>query len=92
MPRHRYRHVLAATTFIVLTISLPPGRAGGQADSHGARQAIFATKAEAEAAAAQVHCQGAHRMGDQWMPCSSHGEAGGSHGGGTAAPTGPSTP
>jgi hypothetical protein len=30
-------------------------------------------------------------MGDQWMPCASHGEAEGSHGGG-AAPTRSNTP
>ena len=34
---------------------------------------LYATQAEAEAAAKQhFHCSGAHRMGSQWMPCSEH--------------------
>jgi hypothetical protein len=40
---------------------------------------MFATKAEAEAAAMQFSCKGAHKMGNQWMPCASHGEASGGH-------------
>ena len=36
---------------------------------------VFATKAEAEATAKHFNCQGAHKMGNQWMPCASHGEA-----------------
>ncbi|MDM7951834.1 MAG: hypothetical protein QUV07_01240 [Cyanobium sp. CZS 25K] len=46
-----------------------------QHEGHGAQQAVFATKAEAEAAARHFHCTGAHKMGNQWMPCASHGEA-----------------
>ena len=34
--------------------------------------ALFDTKAEAEAAAKNFNCTGAHKMGDQWMPCKSH--------------------
>lgn len=35
---------------------------------------LYATKAEAEQAAKQhFHCTGAHPMGQQWMPCASHG-------------------
>ncbi|QNI58848.1 uncharacterized conserved secreted protein (DUF3721) [Synechococcus sp. BIOS-U3-1] len=37
------------------------------------KQTIFNTKAEAEAAAPGFDCKGAHKMGNQWMPCSSHG-------------------
>ncbi len=36
-------------------------------------KSIFSTKAEAEAAAPGFNCSGAHKMGNQWMPCSSHG-------------------
>ncbi|MEB3331958.1 MAG: hypothetical protein VKI83_05650 [Synechococcaceae cyanobacterium] len=43
------------------------------------RQALFRTRAEAEAAASQFHCSGAHRMGQLWMPCAGHGQASGSH-------------
>ena len=34
--------------------------------------ALFNTKAEAEAAAKNFNCKGAHKMGDQWMPCKNH--------------------
>ncbi|MFZ9265213.1 MAG: DUF3721 domain-containing protein [Vulcanococcus sp.] len=51
--------------------------------------ALYPTKAAAELAA-KTHfgCSGAHRMGDQWMPCAEHGgnqtsqEKGGGGGGG----------
>jgi hypothetical protein len=46
----------------------------------GAVPALYATQAEAERAARlHFNCSGAHRMGDHWMPCASHG-----HGQGTA--------
>lgn len=45
-----------------------------QHTGHGAQKAVFATKAESEAAAKHFNCQGAHKMGTQWMPCASHGE------------------
>lgn len=51
---------------------------------HGAQQAVFGTKAEAEAAAKHFNCTGAHKMGNQWMPCATHGETkGGSSGHGS---------
>ena len=34
--------------------------------------ALFETKAEAEKAAKDFNCTGAHKMGDKWMPCNSH--------------------
>ena len=37
------------------------------------KKALFSTKAEAEAAAPDFNCKGAHKMGNQWMPCSAHG-------------------
>ena len=36
-------------------------------------KSIFSTQAEAEAAAPDFNCSGAHKMGNQWMPCSAHG-------------------
>ena len=33
---------------------------------------IFDTKIEAEKAAKDFNCTGAHRMGEKWMPCKSH--------------------
>tara|TARA_Y100001968_G_scaffold274053_1_gene267030 strand:- start:161 stop:361 length:201 start_codon:yes stop_codon:yes gene_type:complete len=34
--------------------------------------ALFETKQEAEQAAKNFNCTGAHKMGDKWMPCKSH--------------------
>ncbi len=34
--------------------------------------ALFNTKREAENAAKNFNCTGAHKMGDKWMPCKSH--------------------
>lgn len=38
------------------------------------KQAMFKTKAEAEAAAESFGCTGAHQMGEMWMVCSKHGD------------------
>jgi len=48
----------------------------------GGVPALYRTQAEAEKAA-QLHfnCTGAHKMGDQWMPCAKHGDT---HGSGTS--------
>jgi hypothetical protein len=46
-----------------------------QANTSGV-PALYATKAEAEVAAKKhFNCTGAHQMGKQWMPCSTHGDA-----------------
>jgi len=47
---------------------------GVAAKDHGAqpKQAMFKTKAEAEAAAPDFGCTGAHPMGDMWMVCEQH--------------------
>ena len=48
----------------------------------GGVPAMYATQAEAEKAAKlHFNCSGAHRMGNQWMPCAQHG---GAHGSGTS--------
>tara|TARA_B100000945_G_scaffold118829_1_gene94474 strand:- start:520 stop:774 length:255 start_codon:yes stop_codon:yes gene_type:complete len=38
----------------------------------GGTRALFETRAEAEKAAKDFNCKGAHQMGDKWMPCYSH--------------------
>jgi hypothetical protein len=39
----------------------------------GGVPALYATQADAEKAAKEhFQCTGAHRMGDQWMPCRKH--------------------
>ena len=40
------------------------------------KQAMFKTKKEAEAAASDFGCEGAHPMGSMWMVCSQHDKAG----------------
>jgi hypothetical protein len=45
----------------------------------GGVPAMYATQAEAEKAAKlHFNCTGAHKMGDQWMPCAQHSWAQGS--------------
>ena len=34
--------------------------------------ALFETKVEAEKAAKNFNCSGAHKMGEKWMPCKNH--------------------
>ena len=34
--------------------------------------ALFNSRAEAEKAAENFNCTGAHKMGDKWMPCQMH--------------------
>jgi len=52
------------------------------ASGSGGVPALYPTQAEAEKAARlHFHCTGAHRMGNQWMPCARHGDA---HGSGTS--------
>lgn len=44
----------------------------------GGVPAMYATKAEAEAAAKKhFNCTGAHQMGNQWMPCATYGQSNG---------------
>ena len=47
------------------------------AHEHGGqpKQAMFKTRAEAEAAAAGFGCKGAHPMGEMWMVCEKHGQS-----------------
>ena len=46
---------------------------GCSSDSNPSRtQSIFDTKTEAEKAAKNFNCVGAHKMGDKWMPCEKH--------------------
>ena len=33
---------------------------------------LYETKEQAEKEAYKFSCEGAHRMGDKWMPCSMH--------------------
>ena len=37
---------------------------------------LFETRTEAEKAAKDLNCTGAHQMGNKWMPCKSHDDHG----------------
>jgi hypothetical protein len=68
--------LLAVAAAVAATVcGAPAVLAAPDPAAHGGTKATFATKAEAEAAAKHFHCTGAHKMGDQWMPCASHGDA-----------------
>tara|TARA_B100000579_G_scaffold320551_1_gene270158 strand:+ start:70 stop:282 length:213 start_codon:yes stop_codon:yes gene_type:complete len=41
-------------------------------DQRRGTPALFDTKLEAEKAAKNFNCTGAHKMGEKWMPCKSH--------------------
>ena len=66
---------IACSSLIVLFGLSGPGVLAGH---HGdqPKQAMFKTKAEAEAAAPGFGCEGAHQMGTMWMVCAEHSEAG----------------
>jgi len=60
-------------------LAVLPLLGGGAQANTPAVPAVYATKAEAETAARKhFNCTGAHRMGNQWMPCAKHGQASGS--------------
>ena len=63
---------------LALASACLPSLACAQTTNAGAVPAMYATKAEAEAAAKKhFNCTGAHPMGNQWMPCATHGQSSG---------------
>ena len=58
-------------TTIIISISFSLMGCSGNTKTNET-PALFETKAEAEEAAKDFNCTGAHRMGDKWMPCQSH--------------------
>ena len=44
----------------------------GNDSNEEAEKALFKTRTEAVNAAPRFNCQGAHKMGDLWMPCEKH--------------------
>lgn len=66
------QHVLLPLSAAVLAL-LPLAALANPPAGGGAVPALYATKAEAEKAARlHFNCTGAHRMGQQWMPCAQH--------------------
>ena len=58
---------------VVAAMTLTTGSVRAQHDHSKPRQAMFPTRAEAEAAAPEFGCSGAHQMGEMWMVCAKHG-------------------
>ena len=58
-------------TTIIISISFSLMGCSGNPNTNGT-PALFETKAEAENAAKDFNCTGAHKMGNQWMPCENH--------------------
>ena len=68
--RVSFRNSRWLTLALALGVLLP----GAATAQHETVPALYPSQAEAEKAAKlHFHCTGAHRMGDQWMPCSVHG-------------------
>ena len=59
--------------FTVLIMSLSFSLMGCSSNSESnSTRALFDTRKEAENAAKDFNCRGAHKMGEKWMPCKSH--------------------
>ena len=56
---------------VIFSISFALMGCSGHSQQRGT-PALFDTKIEAEKAAKDFNCTGAHRMGEKWMPCKSH--------------------
>jgi len=69
------RPFVPLASLVLLSSSVPVEALAQKSSSGSAVVATYATKAEAEKAAKQFHCTGAHQMGDRWMPCDRHGDA-----------------
>ena len=61
-------------TTIIISISFSlMGCSGNNSQTNGT-PTLFSTKADAEKAAKDFNCTGAHKMGEKWMPCKSHAD------------------
>ena len=64
---HKLIHsLLLCFYFLTLGCSSP--------SKEGKVKALFNSRSEAEKAAKEFNCSGAHKMGDKWMPCKNHGK------------------
>jgi hypothetical protein len=69
------RPSLPLASVLLVAFFVPIEAFAEKPSSGSAVPATYATKAEAEKAAKQFHCTGAHQMGDRWMPCDRHGDS-----------------
>jgi hypothetical protein len=79
MPNRSSPWVVQAAAVLGANLLLSAAGLAAPAAGTGGVPALYPTQAEAEKAARlHFNCTGAHRMGNQWMPCAKHGEAQGS--------------
>ena len=64
------RNLLLSFAFITV-FSIPLSACSNDPKESGI-PALFETKEEAQKAAKDFGCTGAHKMGDKWMPCEKH--------------------
>lgn len=76
MPRWFALPLLLIGSCLSSTTGASAAQPGSSPSGPGAVVAMYATRAEAEAAAPTFGCKGAHRMGSHWMPCALHPAAG----------------
>jgi hypothetical protein len=77
VPKASLQRLAATLAGVLSVVACSTFGAKAQANS-GAVPGMYATKAEAETAAKQhFNCTGAHQMGNQWMPCTTHGQSSG---------------
>ncbi|MGC6483413.1 MAG: DUF3721 domain-containing protein [Synechococcus sp.] len=60
-------------------VAAHPPEASQTPPASGGIKAMYPTRAEAEAAAPLFGCEGAHAMGQEWMPCAMHHEGHAGH-------------
>ncbi len=82
MSHHFSPWVLRASAALGANLLLSAAGLAAPAAGTAGVPALYPTQAEAEKAAKlHFNCTGAHKMGNQWMPCAQHSEA---HGSGTS--------
>jgi hypothetical protein len=74
MPHRFWPLVIQASATLGANLLLAGSGLAAPAAGAAGVPALYPTQAEAEQAARQhFNCTGAHRMGNQWMPCAQHG-------------------
>ena len=73
---HRFSpKVVQAAATLGANLLLSAAGLAAPAAGTGGVPVFYPTQAEAEKAAKlHFNCTGAHKMGDQWMPCAKHGD------------------
>tara|TARA_Y100001968_G_C18973104_1_gene533226 strand:+ start:299 stop:532 length:234 start_codon:yes stop_codon:yes gene_type:complete len=73
MTKYKLIFAVFAATFLPMIIAC------SKHSNKGPIPALFNTREEAENAAKNFNCEGAHKMGDKWMPCEKHKDHGDGH-------------